>query len=120
MKSFVCIMCPEGCQLTVDPEQGYTVTGNRCARGTVYGVQEARDPQRTVTSTVKVVGGTLERVPVKTSTTVPKHTMLAVMEKINAMVLQAPVASGQVLIEALPETTAVVVATRAVPVVKGA
>ena len=40
MKEIICIVCPRGCQLTVDEANGYAVTGNGCPRGAAYGKSE--------------------------------------------------------------------------------
>ena len=37
MKELVCIVCPKGCRLSVDEENGFAVTGNSCPRGEEYG-----------------------------------------------------------------------------------
>ncbi len=55
MIELTCIVCPKGCRLRVDDENGYKVTGNVCARGEAYGREEALDPKRTVTSTVRIL-----------------------------------------------------------------
>ena len=33
MTDLICIVCPKGCHLKVDEENGYKVTGNGCPRG---------------------------------------------------------------------------------------
>ena len=55
MIELTCIVCPKGCRLRVDDQNGYKVTGNICARGEAYGREEALDPKRTVTSTVRIL-----------------------------------------------------------------
>ena len=40
MKELVCIVCPKGCRLSVDEENGFAVTGNSCPRGEEYGKRE--------------------------------------------------------------------------------
>ncbi len=55
MKELICIVCPRGCHLTVDENNGYAVTGNSCKRGEIYGKAEVTNPVRVVTSTVAVV-----------------------------------------------------------------
>ena len=55
-----CISCPLGCPLKVETDGNgavVQVTGNTCKRGEVYGKKEVTAPERTVTSTVKVEGG---------------------------------------------------------------
>ena len=62
------IGCPMGCQLQIIIKDGIVekVTGNTCKRGADYGKKEVTDPTRIVTSTVRVQGGTLPVVSVKT------------------------------------------------------
>ena len=51
MTDLICIVCPKGCHLKVDEENGYKVTGNGCPRGAVYGEKELVNPTRVITST---------------------------------------------------------------------
>ena len=91
MKELICIVCPKGCHLKVDEENGYAVTGNSCPRGAEYGKKELVNPTRVITSTVRVEGGTLRRVSVKTSSDIPKKdimTISAAMER-DISVLQS-------------------------------
>ena len=71
MTELICIVCPKGCRLKVDEENGYVVSGNSCPRGAEYGINELLNPVRTVTSTVAIEGGIHRRLPVKTSRPVP-------------------------------------------------
>lgn len=52
------------------------VTGNTCKRGADYGKKEVTDPTRIVTSTVRVQGGTLPVVSVKTRGDIPKSSVM--------------------------------------------
>ena len=67
MTDLICIVCPKGCHLHVDEENGYAVTGNSCPRGADYGKKELVNPTRVITSTVKITGGIHNRLPVKTA-----------------------------------------------------
>ena len=67
MTELICIVCPKGCHLKVDEENGYKVTGNGCPRGAAYGEKELVNPTRVITSTVKAEAKTARRVPVKTA-----------------------------------------------------
>ena len=62
-RNLTCIGCPMGCQITVEfeGEEVFSVKGNTCAIGDKYARQEVTHPERTVTSTVVVVGGAKER-----------------------------------------------------------
>lgn len=98
-RELTCIVCPIGCQLTVEFENGKvtTVGGNTCPRGKVYAENECTNPQRTITSTVKCSDGSM--VAVKTDRTIPKEKMFECMEIINNKILDLPVSIGDVIIE---------------------
>ena len=72
-RNLTCIGCPMGCQVTVEfeGEEVFSVKGNSCAIGDKYARQEVTHPERTVTSTVIVVGGAKERTSVKTKGNIP-------------------------------------------------
>lgn len=112
MKNLICIVCPKGCHLQVDEENGYAVTGNSCPRGAEYGKTELLHPTRVLTSTVRVEGGLHRRLPVKTAAPIPKELMFEAMEALNGVTLTAPVTVGQVVIHDLLDTGVDVVATR--------
>ena len=73
-QELICIGCPMGCNLkvTVSDNQELTVTGNTCPRGEDYAKKELTDPRRIVPSTVRVTGGHLPAVSVKTAADIPK------------------------------------------------
>lgn len=102
-KEMVCIVCPIGCHLEISEdessENGYMVNGATCKRGEVYGVKELFNPTRLVTSTVKVKGGSLPRLPVRTDKEIPKDMIFPCIKAINEVELEVPVEMGQVIIE---------------------
>ena len=112
MKELICIVCPKGCHLKVDEENGYAVTGNSCPRGAEYGKNELSNPTRMLTSTVCIESGVYPRLPVKTSQAIPKSLLFAAMDEIAKVRLTAPVTCGQVLISNLLDTGADLVASR--------
>lgn len=99
MKNLTCIMCPIGCQITVDfaADGSMTVTGNTCKRGEIYAKQEVTSPQRVVTALYPLSGGGV--VPCKTKGTVPKDRIFDVLKEIQTHKITAPVSVGQVLID---------------------
>ncbi|MDD3428756.1 MAG: DUF1667 domain-containing protein [Oscillospiraceae bacterium] len=111
MANIVCIVCPKGCRLTVD-EQTYSVTGNGCERGAVYGKNELISPVRVLTSTVCITDADYRRIPVKTAGSIPKPMLMQAMEQLDTITLTAPVVCGQVVISNLLNTGIDVVATR--------
>ena len=96
-KSFVCIVCPRGCLLTIDDEMN--VTGNTCPRGEAYARSEVTNPTRIITSSVRVNNREDTLVSIKTSAPVPKGRMLEVMEEINKVSVSAPTHIGDVVIK---------------------
>ena len=112
MKNLICIVCPKGCHLQVDEDNGYAVTGNSCPRGAEYGKTELLHPTRVLTSTVRVDGGLHRRLPVKTTAPIPKELLFQAMEALNGVTLTAPVTVGQVVIANLLGPGVDVVATR--------
>lgn len=95
-KDFICIVCPRGCHIHVD---GENITGYTCQRGLAYVKQELVDPKRTITSTIKVEGGDLKVVPVKSDNVISKDLIFKAMDEINKAVITAPIKMHQVLIE---------------------
>lgn len=115
-QELTCIGCPMGCLVTVETENGAIVdiTGQTCPRGKDYAEKEVTQPQRTVTSTVPVLGGSLVMVPVKTASDIPKSKVFDSMAQIRAARVNAPVAAGDVIIHDLAGTGIDLIATRSV------
>lgn len=103
-----------GCQLTVEIDNGevLSVTGNTCPIGDRYAHNEVLHPERTVTSTVVVTGGSKERVSVKTAGEIPKDKIFECMKAIDAVRVDAPVRIGDIIIADVVGTGVNVVATR--------
>lgn len=113
-RELTCIGCPMGCRIMVSLKEGIVteVSGNTCKIGDTYVREEVSAPKRTVTSTMKVCGGELPVISVKTKEAVPKEKIFAVMEEINRGSVEAPVQIGETLIENVAGTNIAVVATR--------
>ena len=109
-----CISCPLGCPLKVETDNEgkvLSVTGNTCKRGEDYGRREVTAPTRTVTSTVRLKGGTGPVVSVRTRQDVPNSKIFAVMEEIRRTVVTAPVHIGEVVIPNIAGTGVDLIAT---------
>ena len=98
-RNLTCIVCPLGCDLTVELENGnvISVNGNSCPRGKKYAETECVAPVRTVTSTVKCDDGSL--VSVKTNAPIPKEKMFDCIKIINNTVAHLPISVGDVIIK---------------------
>lgn len=111
-KELVCIVCPVGCRLTVDIDKDYSVTGNQCNRGAVYGKKELINPTRTITSTVVISGGTSSRLPVKTSEEIPKNMIFKIMKELDEVRVESPINVGDIIIKNVLNTGVDIVASR--------
>ncbi len=109
----ICIGCPVGCLITVKKKEdgSLDITGNTCKKGEAYARSEMTAPVRTVTSMIRVEGGSGKVVPVKTAAEIPKEKIGACMDEIEARVVCAPVKVGDVLIENVARTSVAVAAT---------
>lgn len=113
VRNLICIGCPLGCPVTVTMDgDEISVTGNTCPRGADYARKEVLSPTRIVTSTIRVNGGVIARVSVKTKNDIPKSKIFDVMDEIRNTRVDAPVAMGQVLIENCAGTGVEIIATK--------
>ena len=98
-RELICIICPKGCPMTAEISGDTVVTtGNTCPNGAKYAEAECLHPVRTVTATVRVANRKDTMVSVKTKTPVPKDSMLAVMEQLRKISVNAPLAIGDVVL----------------------
>lgn len=112
-KEFICIVCPNSCRLTVWEESGEVlVQGNDCNRGIAHGKSEYENPVRMLTTTVRVIGGVLRRLPVITSAEIPKARLSACLEALYAFSVEAPVKCGEILMQNICGTGADILASR--------
>lgn len=113
-RELICIGCPLGCPLTVTLENGavQSVQGNTCPRGDAYARKEVTAPTRIVTSTVKVTGGTLPAVSVKTAGDIPKGKIFDCVRALKDVAVPAPVSIGQVIVPDVAGTGVAIVATK--------
>lgn len=113
-RALTCICCPMGCQLRVFLKDGQVekIEGNTCKRGAEYGRKEVTNPTRIVTTTVRVVGGKLPVVSVKTAQDIPKEKMKECMLQLKNVTVQAPVKIGDIVLEHAAGTDVNVIATK--------
>jgi CxxC motif-containing protein len=113
MTELICIICPQGCHLTVDEANDHAVTGEGCKRGIAYGKAELQNPTRTLTSTIPISGAMYRRCPVKTSAPIPKALIFDVMKEIGKITLSSPVSRGQLIRKSICGTGVDLITTRA-------
>lgn len=112
MTNLICITCPNGCHLTVDENNGFKVSGNRCERGVTYAKHELTSPERVLTSTVKLSGGAHRRLPVKSSKPLPKGKLVEAVRSLDSVEVISPIKCGDIIIKDVLGTGADIVATR--------
>ena len=113
-KEMICIGCPIGCYLTVD-YTGTTIRGvggNRCKVGLQYAEKEISNPERTLTTTVKVKNGHLPLVSVRTSKPITKNIIFNAMNLLAKVEVEAPINIGEPIIQNILNTGVNIVATK--------
>ena len=113
-RKLTCIGCPMGCPLTVvmNGKEVVSVTGNTCKRGDVYARKEVTDPTRIVTSTVRVSGGIIHMVSVKTKEDIPKDKIFECVRALKGIRVPAPVHIGDIILKNVADTGVDIVATK--------
>lgn len=112
MEKVICILCPNGCNLTIEKVgQEYEVKGNKCPKGREFAISEMENPRRSVCSTIKTTFEKVPRLPVKTNGEVPLEAIFNVMAEINSKFLVKPVHVGDVVIENVSDTGVNVIST---------
>lgn len=98
-KELTCIICPIGCSLCAEVEDGrvIAVEGNTCPRGKRYAEEELTAPKRTLTTTVKATNG--ELIACKTDAPIPKEKLFSAMKIINSAKIDLPISIGDVIID---------------------
>ncbi|MCS7241810.1 DUF1667 domain-containing protein [Candidatus Caldatribacterium sp.] len=114
LSEVLCIVCPLGCRIRVEPKDNEFSFRGGCARGRSYAAQEVTHPCRIVTTTVRIRCGEIPRLPVRTSHPFPKGRIFALMEFLRSLEVEAPVRRGEVLVRNLLGTGIDLVATRTI------
>lgn len=118
-REIICISCPIGCHLTAAYERGdngeigdISVTGNRCRRGVIYGTEEILAPRRMVTATCAIDSTLMARIPVKSTSPVPKELIDDLLNELYLLNLTPPISLGDSVISNFRDRGVDVVATR--------
>ncbi len=113
-RHFTCVTCPVGCEIDVELRDGevLSLTGNRCAKGKDFVLQELEEPMRVLTTTVPIEGAKWAMLPVRTDRSIPRRLFFEVMGEVGGVQLQAPVQVSDVILEDVAGTGANIIATR--------
>jgi len=115
-KEITCIVCPIGCKIIVKTDGSFCeiLSGNKCKRGVEYAISEALDPRRMLTTSVLVNNGDWPLVSVKSSKPVPKEKIFSILKEIQKTKINAPVTTGQIIINNVASTGIDIVATKTI------
>lgn len=113
-RRFICVTCPVGCAIEATVEDGELceITGQACKRGVDFVREELTAPKRMLTTTVRVKGGVLPLVPVRSTAALPKELLLPVAALLRKVTLEAPVQEHQVVVANVLDTGVDIVASR--------
>lgn len=116
-RQFICVTCPVGCTIDATVEDGelVQVQGQACKRGIAFVREELTAPRRTLTTTVRVRGGALPLVPVRSSEALPKGFILDIVQDLRGIILNAPVEEHQVVLRDVHGTGVDIITSRAMP-----
>lgn len=117
-REIICTICPNSCRLSVwrDKEGELHISGNKCNRGLEYGRSEYTNPERMLITTMRIEGGILPVVPVRSEKPIPKEYLLKAVKIVNENYCDAPVKMGDVVLKNILGTNVNVIASRDLPV----
>ena len=101
-----CTLCPTGCQVRYNEALG-EYEGNKCKRGAAFAEQERVNPQRILTTTVKVADGKtgdgehgrIKLLPVRSAEPVSKRNLPQLVRELSRITVELPVKCGDVVAE---------------------
>ena len=98
-REFICIICPSGCQISVEYEgiNIKNIKGDECPKGKDYVKNEITNPLRVFTGSVLVENGDFSLVGVKTPVPIPKKYLKKIGEITRRIKVEAPIEIGQVV-----------------------
>ncbi|GHV92560.1 molybdopterin oxidoreductase [Spirochaetia bacterium] len=116
-KEMVCVICPNSCLLTVSTENDkgqINVKNNGCPRGIEFAAREMTNPERILTSTVRMRNGALPLISVRSDRPVQKAELINLVKQLDNLIIDAPVSGGQVLVPSMGANKVNIIATREV------
>jgi len=114
-KEFICVSCPVGCNLVVTQTTGdINVTGHQCEAGVAYAQEELTNPTRNIATSVRVTGGDMPMLSVKTSRPIPKGMIMDVVAAIHKVKVATPIKIDDIVLANVCDTGVDIVATRSI------
>ena len=97
--TYTCITCPKGCSVSVIDGGELSFEGYGCKKGIIHAKNEYLHPMRMITSTVKIEGGLFNRLGVIGTAEIPKGKLLACLQVIYKVTVEAPVVRDEIIIK---------------------
>ena len=113
VKKVPCISCPLGCRIIVKEDGKYFhVSGSECKKGNEYAIKEITDPQRIITTTIRIKNGIREMLPVKSEKMIQKQLIRECVEELSKVEIFAPIERGEIVFKNILNTGVNIIATR--------
>jgi len=80
----------------------------------IFGQNEFTHPMRMLTTTVKIEGQNIHRLPVISTTEVPKEKLKDLVKKLYKLTVKSPIKRGDVIVKNIDGTGADIIATRTI------
>lgn len=114
-REIICIICPLSCQIKIRVKNKKIVSleSNGCRRGKEYAEQEFYNPQRVLTTTIKVKNSdSSPLLPVRTDKPIPKEKLRECMQYLANIEVETPIEIGQIIASNILKTAVNIIATR--------
>lgn len=113
-REIICILCPMGCKVNVEIKDGEVVKIENagCERGRDYAVQEIEYPVRDFFTTIRVDGGRIPMLSVRSTEPVPKNMLVACASELAKIVVSAPIRLGDIIVSNMLNLGIDVIATK--------
>jgi CxxC motif-containing protein len=108
-----CISCPLGCSIIVEKNgKKFNIIGQECKKGSEYAIREITNPQRVLTSTVKIKNGFQKMLPVRSEKAIPKKLIRKSVKELSEIVVKAPIKRGDIIYKNILNTGVNIVSSR--------
>ena len=110
---FICKNCEKQCVLDIDEYEGsIEVTGNQCSDGINYAMKEKDNTKGILTTLVRIKGGRISVLPVKSSMPIERKIWLECSKALSRIYVGIPVKIGDVICKNILNTGVDIVSTK--------
>jgi len=105
-----------GCKINIETKDRTVVKIDNavCIRGRDYSIQEVKSPMRDFFTTVRVTGGRIPVISVRSTKPVPKDMLMACASELAKIVVAAPVRLGDTIVKNILNLRIDIIATKSV------